>query len=112
MVSNLPTPERRNAAQNRRHIRVTLATISLVACNNENYVKPVPPEVNAEAHPPPELQEFEVILALPRIQKQLLAVTGYHFGFGETIAQPNFCGECSLEQVFVFQHMANSKERT
>ena len=36
-------------------------------CNDENYVKPVPLEVIVETHPPPELQEFDVIIALSKI---------------------------------------------
>ena len=36
-------------------------------CNDENYVKPVPLEVNPETNPPPKLQEFDVMLALSRI---------------------------------------------
>ena len=38
-------------------------------CNDENYVKPVPLEVIVETHPPPELQEFDVIIALSKIKK-------------------------------------------
>ena len=56
--------------------------------NDENYVKPAPLKVNPETHPPPELQEFDVMMALSKIKKPLLALMGYHFGFGGTIAQP------------------------
>ena len=38
-------------------------------CNDENYVKPVPLEVNPKTHPPPELQEFDVMMALSKILK-------------------------------------------
>ena len=51
-------------------------------CNDENYVKPVPLEVNPVIYPPPELQEFHLMLALSRIKK---TETGPD-GFGETIA--------------------------
>ena len=56
-------------------------------CNDENYVKPVPLRVNPETHPPPELQEFDVMMALSKIKKPLLAVMGCCLGFGGTIAQ-------------------------
>ena len=35
-------------------------------CNDENYVKPVPLRVNPETHPPPEVQEFDVMMAHSR----------------------------------------------
>ena len=57
-------------------------------CNDENYVKPVPLEVNPETHPPPDLQEFAVMMALSKLKKTLLALMGCRFGFGGTIAQP------------------------
>ena len=77
-----------------------------------NYVKPVPLEVNTETHPPPELQEFEVILALFRIQKQLRLLLVTILGLERQLPKPSFCGDCSLEQVFVFPHMLDSTERS
>ena len=38
-------------------------------CNDENYVKPVPLEVNPETHPSPDLQEFDVMMTLSKIKK-------------------------------------------
>ena len=38
-------------------------------CNDENYVKAVPLKENPETHPPPELQEFDVMMALSKIKK-------------------------------------------
>ena len=58
-------------------------------CNDENYVKPVPLEVNPKTHPPPELQEFDVMMALSKIKKKnATGLDGLPFGFGGTIAQP------------------------
>ena len=37
---------------------------------------------------------------------------GCRFGFGGTIAQPYSCGDCSVEQVSVLLHMADSLERS
>ena len=60
--------------------------IILGICDDENYVKPVPLEVNPKTHPPPELQEFNVMMALSKIKKKtLLALMGWHLGL---IAQP------------------------
>ena len=36
-------------------------------CNDEDCVKPVPLKVNSETHPPPELQEFDVMMALSKV---------------------------------------------
>ena len=48
-------------------------------CNDENYVEPVPLEVNSETHLPPELQEFDVMLALSRIKKTATGPDGVPF---------------------------------
>ena len=37
--------------------------------NDENYVKPGSLRVNPETHPRPELQEFDVMMALSKIKK-------------------------------------------
>ena len=58
-----------------------------------NYVKPVPLEVNTETHPPPELQEFKVILALFRIQKQLLPLLVTILGQERQLPKPSFSGD-------------------
>ena len=56
----------------------------------------MPLEVNAETHPPPELKEFDVMMALSKIKKLLLALMGCRFGFGGTIAQPSRGDSCAL----------------
>ena len=48
-------------------------------CNDENYVKPVPLEVNPETHPPPELQEFAVMMALSKLKKPAIGPDGLPF---------------------------------
>ena len=39
-------------------------------CNDKNYVKPVPLRVNPKIQAPPELQEFDVMMALSKIKKK------------------------------------------
>ena len=71
-------------------------------CNDENYVKPVPLEVNPKTHPPPELQEFDVMMALSKIKKKtLLALMGCHLGLEGQLHNPSSCGDCSVQQVSV-----------
>ena len=48
-------------------------------CNDENYVKPVPLEVNPKTHPPPDLQEFDVMMALSKIKKTAIGPDGLLF---------------------------------
>ena len=81
-------------------------------CNDENYVKPVPLWVNPETHPPPELQEFDVMVALSKIKKNRywpwwVAVLGLE---GQ-LHKSRSCGDCSVEQVSVLLHMADRLER-
>ena len=56
--------------------------------NDENYVKQVPLEVNPKTHPPPELQEFDVMMALSKIKKNASGLDELPFEFGGAIAQP------------------------
>ena len=35
-----------------------------------NYAKPVPLEINPDTHPPQQLQEFDVMMALSKIKKK------------------------------------------
>ena len=83
-------------------------------CNDENYVKSVPLEVNPKTHPPPELQEFDVMVALSKIKKKktLLALMGCHLGLEGQLHNPSSCGDCSVQQECFLLHMADSLERT
>ncbi|KAK2550344.1 hypothetical protein P5673_029044 [Acropora cervicornis] len=48
-------------------------------CNDENYVKPVPLRVNPETHPPPELQDFDVMTASSKLKKTAIGPDGLPF---------------------------------
>ena len=50
-------------------------------CNDENYVKPVPLEINPETHPPLELQdqEFDVMMALSKVKETATGPDGLPF---------------------------------
>ena len=81
--------------------------------NDENYVKLVPLEVNPETHPPTELQEFDVMMALSKIKKyRYWPLWVVVLGLEGQLHNPSSCGDCSVEQVSVLLHMADSLERS
>ena len=68
---------------------------------------------NPETHPPPELQEFDVMVALSKIKKTATGPDGFTvLGLEGQLHNPSSCGDCSVEQVSVLLHMANSLERS
>ena len=80
-------------------------------------VKPVPLDANPETHPPPELQEFGVMMALSKITRPPLTLTDTdpdlspitskrllrRLNLEGQLHNPSSCGDCSIKQVSVLE---------
>ena len=81
-------------------------------CNDENYVKPVPPEVNPETHPPLDLQEFDVMMALSKIKKTATGPDGLLFWVWRDNCTTLTPVVTALWNKSVLLHTADSLEKT
>ena len=80
--------------------------------NDENYVKPVPLEVNLETHPPSELQEFDVMMALSKIKKTATVPDGLPFWVWRDNCTTPPPVVTALWNKSVLLHMADSLDRS